>query len=184
MEVNETALNYKKLTWEEVERWETDKRYELIDGELYLMATPFRVHQKISMDLSRQFSTFLFGKTCEVYSAPFAVFLNENNLTMVEPDIVVICDRSKLTDNGCNGAPDLIIEILSPSYLRHDKITKFNKYLDAGVREYWIIDPEDKIANVYILKNGQYTAKSYSKMDIVSVHVLEGCKIELKHVFE
>jgi Uma2 family endonuclease len=184
MEVNETALAYKCYTCEEVDSWNTDERYELIDGEVYLMASPRRVHQEISMELSWQFNNFLRGKSCKVYYAPFAVYLNNDNYTKVEPDIVVVCDKSKLTDEGFNGAPDLIIEILSPSSLRHDKITKYNKYLNAGVREYWIIDPEDKLASVYLLEHGEYVAKSYSKTDTISVSVLEGCEIELKYVFE
>ena len=184
MEVNETALAYKCYTCEEVDSWNTDERYELIDGEVYLMASPRRVHQEISMELSWQFNNFLRWKSCKVYYAPFAVYLNNDNYTKVEPDIVVVCDKSKLTDEGCSGAPDLIIEILSPTSLRHDKITKYNKYLNAGVREYWIIDPEDKLASVYLLEHGEYMAKSYSKTDTISVNVLEGCEIELKYVFE
>ena len=183
-EVNETALKCQRYTCDEVDSWDTDERYELIDGELYLMATPLRVHQKISMDLSRQLGSFLFWKSCEAYCAPFAVYLNDDNFTKVEPDIVVVCDKSKLTDKGLRGAPDLIIEILSPSSLRRDKITKFNKYLNAGVREYWIVEPDNKIVSVYILRNGEYTAKSYTETDTVSVNVLEGCQIELKYVFE
>ena len=128
--------------------------------------------------------TFLTGKSCKVYYAPFAVYLNDDNYTKVEPDIVVVCDMSKLNDKGCNGAPDLIIEILSPSSLRYDKITKYNKYLNSGVREYWIIDPAGKLAYVYLLKDGEYLAQAYSEADIISVNVLEGCKIELKYVFE
>ena len=184
MEVKETAPNYRRYTCEEVDSLEIDERYELIDGEIYVMASPLRAHQQISVELLRQLSNFLFRKTCKVYCAPFAVYLNNDNYTKVEPDIVVVCDKSKLTDKGCNGAPDLIIEILSPSSLRRDKITKFNKYLDAGVREYWIIEPESKIASVYLLKNGEYFAKSYSETDTISVNVLDGCHIELKHVFE
>jgi Uma2 family endonuclease len=184
MEVNETALNYKCYTCDEVDSWDSDERYELIDGELYLMASPLRVHQKISFDLSRQFGNFLFGKSCEAYCAPFAVYLNDDNFTKVEPDIVVVCDKSKLTDKGLRGAPDLIIEILSPSSLRRDKITKFNLYLNAGVREYWIVEPENEIVSVYILRNGEYTVRSYSETDTISVNVLEGCLIELKSVFE
>ena len=184
MEVNESALAYTRYTCEEVDSWDTDERYELIDGELFLMASPLRVHQEIIIELLRQFSNFLRGKSCKVYCAPFAVYLNDDNYTKVEPDIVVICDKLKLTDQGCSGAPDLIIEILSPSSLRHDKITKYNKYLNAGVREYWIIDPKGKLASVYLLENGEYLAKSYSETDKISVSVLEDCEIELKHVFE
>ena len=184
MEVNETALDFRRYTCEEVDSWDTDERYELIDGELYLVATPRRVHQEISMELSRQLGNFLRGKSCKVYYAPFAVYLYDDNSTKVEPDIVVVCDKSELSDEGLRGAPDLIIEILSPSSLRHDKITKFNLYLNAGVREYWIVDPENKTVSVNILQNGEYAAKSYTETETVSVNVLEGCLIELKYLYE
>ena len=184
MEVNESVPNFKRYTCEEVDSWDLKERYELIDGELYMMAAPRRIHQKIMVELSWQLSNFLRGKSCELYFAPFAVYLNDDNYTKVEPDIIVVCDKSKLTDEGCSGAPDLIIEILSPSSLRHDKITKFNRYLNAGVREYWIIDPEDRIATVSLLKNGVYSTKTYLKTDTISVNVLDGCKIELKYVFD
>ena len=183
MEVKETALKYGKYTCEEVDSWDTDERYELIDGDIYMMAPPRRIHQGISMELSYQLRNFLKGKPCEVYAAPFAVRLNRDEYTRVEPDIAVICDKSKLTDEGCKGAPDLIIEILSPSSQRHDRIKKYDLYLKTGVREYWIVDPENKIVSVYILKNGEYVAKNYSETAVVPIHVLEGCGIDLNDVF-
>jgi Uma2 family endonuclease len=127
----------------------------------------------------------LKGKPCKVYAAPFSVRLfpaaDLSDDTVVEPDIVVVCDSRKLDDRGCNGAPDLIIEILSPSTTRHDKILKFRKYREAGVREYWVLSPEEKNFVVYILKNGEYAASAYD--DTVPVAVLPGCEIDLKTVF-
>ncbi|MCL1820283.1 MAG: Uma2 family endonuclease [Oscillospiraceae bacterium] len=165
--------------------WDNDVRYELIDGKPYAMAPPLRRHQSISMDLSRQIANFLHGKTCEVYSAPFAVRLNANegDDTVVEPDITVICDHSKLDDRGCKGVPDLIIEILSPSSSRYDKIIKFNKYREAGVREYWIVDPDDKSVQVCVLKDNEYMIRGYIETDNVAIGVLDGCTINLSDVF-
>ena len=127
------------------------QRAELIDGQLYMTAPPNRRHQKISFALSRTIADFIdkHNGSCEVYPAPFAVFLNADDKTYVEPDISVICDRNKLDDRGCKGAPDWIIEIVSPSSRRMDYRYKYNLYADAGVREYWIIDPEKERVTVY-----------------------------------
>lgn len=126
-------------------------RAELIDGALYDMAPPSRVHQKIAMFLSTKFNTHIRdhkGK-CEVYAAPFAVNLDAQDKNWVEPDISVICDTDKLTDRGCEGAPDLVVEIVSPGSRTHDYSIKNVLYLEAGVREYWIVDPEREISTVY-----------------------------------
>lgn len=127
------------------------QRAELIDGVIYDMAPPSRMHQKLISQFTK-----IIGKhidenkgSCEVYPAPFAVFLNKDDKTYVEPDISVICDRNKLTDKGCNGAPDLIIEIVSPSSRKMDYSTKNTAYSNAGVREYWIVDPEKERTTVY-----------------------------------
>jgi Uma2 family endonuclease len=168
--------------------WGGDERYEIIDGEAYMMVPPLRVHQDVSMALSTKLNNYLEGKTCKVYAAPFAVRLfpeaDLSDDTVVEPDIVVVCDPGKLDDRGCNGAPDLVIEILSPSTARYDRMVKFRKYREAGVREYWIADPEEKILNTYILKNGEYAAAVYGETESVPVTVLPGCTIDLAAVFE
>jgi Uma2 family endonuclease len=170
-------------TYADFLEWDEDVRAEIIDGTLYMMAPPSRFHQSISMELSTQLHNYLKGKPCQVYAAPFGVRLfpraDQSDDTVVEPDIVVVCDPSKLDDRGCNGAPDLIIEISSPSTARYDKIVKFHKYLAAGVREYWIVDPEERIIQVHILKNGHYTIDMYDETDKVPVTVLPGCVIDL-----
>lgn len=122
------------------------QRAELIDGQIYYMAPPNRRHQKISSQLHGKIWNYISSKngSCEVYSAPFAVFLNEDDRNYVEPDISVICDPEKLTDRGCTGAPDWIIEIVSPSSRRMDYFVKLFKYRSSGVREYWIVDPDKK----------------------------------------
>ena len=127
------------------------QRAELIDGQIYNMAPPSPLHQKLVMELSATIRNYIKSNSgsCEVYPAPFAVFLNQDNYNYVEPDISIICDSSKMNDRGCNGAPDFIIEIVSPSSQRMDYLTKLFKYRTAGVREYWIVDPEKERTTVY-----------------------------------
>lgn len=117
-------------------------RAELVDGKIYYMASPGRMHQKISNRLNQSILNYIDsnGGKCEVYAAPFAVFLEKNDTTYFEPDISVICDTSKLDEKGCHGAPDWIIEIVSPGNKAMDYFTKLMKYQAAGVREYWIVD--------------------------------------------
>ena len=126
-------------------------RAELIDGQLYAMAPPSRLHQELSFSIARKIADYIDSHNgdCKVYPAPFAVNLNADDETYVEPDISVICDKSKLTDKGCNGAPDLIIEIVSPSSRKMDYSTKNTLYSNAGVREYWIVDPVKERTTTY-----------------------------------
>ncbi len=146
-------------------------RAELIDGKVYYMAPPARKHQRIAGELFaviREYINTNHG-SCEVDIAPFAVFLNEDDLNYVEPDISVICDPNKLTDKGCSGAPDWIIEIVSPSSRQMDYFTKLFKYHTAGVREYWIVDPEKKRILVYNFESentGDYTFSDSVKVGI------------------
>lgn len=182
-EVNEAARKY---TYEDYLNRDDDVRFELIDGVIHMMATPLRVHQGILGELHVQFYNYLKGKPCKVYMAPFSVRLSvgEGSDTVLEPDLVVICDKEKMDDRGCVGAPDMVVEILSPSTSRKDRITKFNKYLQAGVREYWIVDPSDKSVSVYVLRDGEYVSRAYADKDIAPVSILEGCGIVLQDVFE
>jgi len=133
------------------------QRAELIDGVVYDMAPPNRLHQKLVSQLTQRIGQYIQSKQgdCEVYPAPFAVFLNADNKNYVEPDISVICDKDKLDDRGCNGAPDWIIEIVSPSTKRIDYGVKLFKYRTAGVKEYWIINPITNIVNVYDLAHDE-----------------------------
>lgn len=132
------------------------ERAELIGGQLYNMAPPSRIHQELVMELSATIRQHIKsqGGSCKVYPAPFAVNLNADDKTYVEPDISVICDKNKLTDRGCSGAPDLMIEVVSPSSSRMDYIIKLNLYMAAGVREYWIVDPLRQRTIVYRLESG------------------------------
>lgn len=172
--------------------WEEDERIEIIEGDAVMMSPPLREHQAISVSLAAQLYRYLEGKQCQVYAAPFAVRLFEREGdrpedvdTMVEPDISVVCDPDKLDKYGCRGAPDLIIEILSPSSRRHDRITKLNLYQRAGVREYWIVNPEDRTVQVMLLDSKGYLRihEDYGQEDTAVVNVLEGCTINLTKVF-
>jgi Uma2 family endonuclease len=170
-------------TYADLLTWEDGKRYELIDGTAYEMASPNRLHQEIHRETFGQLYDFLKGKKCKVYSAPFEVRLfpqkDNGDDTYFEPDIVVVCDSSKLDDQGCKGAPDLIIEILSPSTASVDTIYKLNKYMKAKVREYWIIDPDNKILFRYTLENETYSLSQFEFDKPVPVVILPGCAIDL-----
>ena len=127
------------------------ERAELIDGQLYNMAPPSRIHQRLVSQFTRVIGQYIADHhgSCQVYPAPFAVNLDAADNDWVEPDISVICDHNKLTDRGCTGAPDWIVEIVSPSSSRMDYYKKMNLYLDAGVRVYWIVDPAKQRTTVY-----------------------------------
>ena len=181
-----------RYTFADVLTWDEDERVEIIDGEPTMMApAPARVHQEVSGELFRQLANYLLGKKCKVYPAPFAVRLFEQDGdspedvdTMVEPDISVICDQSKLDQYGCKGAPDMVVEILSPSTQRHDRFTKFSLYQRASVREYWIVDPDSKTAQSFILEDGHYSVKEFGTAgDKMKVNVLEDCVIDLSEIF-
>lgn len=146
------------------------QRAELIDGRFYNMAPPNTQHQRIVGNLYAAIHNYIRAKggSCEVFPGPFAVFLNEDNRNYVEPDISVICNRDKLNDKGCNGAPDWIIEIISPSTSRMDYGIKLFKYRTAGVREYWIVNPSTRTVNVYDFENDAGTTQ-YSFDDKIPV---------------
>ena len=156
-------------------------RSELIDGEIYLLASASTRHQAIAGEMFSQLSTFLRGKKCKPFWG-LDVRLEED--TVVIPDLLVVCDIGKLTDAGCFGTPDLVIEILTPYTAKHDRFTKFLLYQRAGVPEYWIVDPADKILTVHRLSMGIYTTSVYECTDIVAVDALPGFKMDLSTVFE
>ncbi len=154
------------------------QRAELINGQIYDMAPPSRKHQRIAGELYTIINNHIKGNggSCEVDIAPFAVFLNEDDYNYVEPDISVICDPGKLTDKGCNGAPDWIIEIVSPGSRRMDYMIKLFKYRSAGVREYWIVDPDKNRITVYDFA-GDETAE-YMFSDRIPVAICPGFSID------
>lgn len=151
--------------------WPDDMRYELIDGAAYMMApAPDISHQKIAGDIYRQAANVLAGKQCEALIAPVDVRLpkhaeaDEQIDTVVQPDVLVICDPSKIDRRGIRGAPDWVVEVLSPSTAGHDQIKKRRLYEYHGVREYWLVHPIDRVLTIYRLENG-----AYGKPDIVEL---------------
>lgn len=178
------ALQQEKIyTIEDIYALPDGQRAELIDGRIYNMAPPARIHQKLITELVSALHQHIRDNNgdCEVYPAPFAVFLNADDKNYVEPDISVICDKSKLTEKGCNGAPDLIMEVVSPSTQQMDYGIKLFKYRTAGVREYWIINPVTRIVNVYDLENEERTCQ-YSFNDEISVCIFNGLSIRLSEL--
>ena len=156
------------------------QRAELIDGRMYMMAPPIRIHQKLVSQFPKIIGNYIDARhgTCEVYPAPFAVFLNEDDLNYLEPDISVICDRGKLNDRGCSGAPDWVIEITSPSNPQNDYGIKLFKYRTAGVREYWIVNPQKNTVMVYDLENEE-KSNQYTFEDDVPVCIYDDLSIRV-----
>ncbi|MHC6202971.1 Uma2 family endonuclease [Breznakiellaceae bacterium SP9] len=163
------------------------ERFELIDGVAYAMAAPSDYHQAISGELFAQLYNYLRGKKCKVRSAPYDVRLfykaDGSDKTVVQPDLVVICDDAKRGKEGCRGAPDVVIEILSPSNTEEEMDRKFALYLKAKVREYWEVNPEDKIVHGYCLNGTSYEAAEYTAAMQLPSSVLDGLSIDLEAVF-
>ncbi|MHC6203145.1 Uma2 family endonuclease [Breznakiellaceae bacterium SP9] len=191
-------------TFADYRTWDEGYRAEIIDGELYElgetfaahdgtvyeMATPTLKHQGISVELCRQIANYLEGKPCRVFSAPVTVVPfaeeaedEEKADIVLEPDLIVVCDESKLEDWGCNGAPDWVIEILSKSTGSIDRNRKYQIYEAAGVREYWIVDPVGEIIEQNVLAHTHYTVKKHDKSTPVQVAVLPGLAINVAKVF-
>lgn len=169
----------KLYTINDIYRLPEGTRAELIDGKIYYMAPPTRKHQEIAGELFGTIREYIKANhgSCRPYIAPFAVFLNENDRNYVEPDISVICDPKKLNDRGCAGAPDWIIEIVSPGSRPMDYYKKLFKYRTAGVREYWIVDHERDLVTVYDFQNG--SAANYTFADDIPVMICKGFFINL-----
>lgn len=172
----------KTYTEEDYYNLPEDVRAELINGQFYDMSAPSRIHQEILMELSATIRNYIKSKSgsCRVYPAPFAVKLLNDKKNIVEPDISVICDPDKLTDKGCNGAPDWIIEIVSPSNPSHDYITKLSLYHEAGVREYWIVDPKSKYIHVYNMETGNLDVYSFN--DTVKTCIYDDLFIDFSNI--
>lgn len=158
------------------------ERAELIDGRIYSKVLPDKVHQDLSMELSGTIREYIRSHkdSCKVYAAPFAVYLDETSDTYVEPDISVICDKNKLDDRGCKGAPDWIIEIVSPSSKQLDYLVKLLKYQASGVREYWIVDP---MKNRTIVYNFEYNSiDEYSFEETVPTAIYKDLAIDFRNL--
>lgn len=176
--------------------WKFTERVEIIRGKLFKMAMPSEKHQRVSSNLHRLFANYLYKKPCRVYHPPFDVrlekplhhrkIMDKSVYTVVQPDITVVCDLSKIDNKGCMGAPDLIIEILSPSTGSKDLKDKKEVYEFSEVPEYWIVHPQDQTVIVYILsEQKKYVIDNiYASKDTIKVHVFEDMIVDLTDVFE
>lgn len=191
-EARPEAATKESYTYGDYLKWTDEERWELIKGVPYDMSpAPSRTHQKISGELFRQMANYLTGKTCQVYAAPFDVRLpdqaekDEEISTVVQPDLVVICDQKKLDERGCKGAPDLIVEILSPCTAAKDLKNKFALYEEKGVKEYWLVDPTNQIVQVFTIEeSGTYGRPAiYDSTDQVKVGIFPDLVIDLPAVF-
>ncbi len=181
----------KQYTYADYLTWWFDERVELIKGFIRKMSPSASMsHQQISTRLTRLFANFLQGKKCQVFHAPFDVRLkrvvkDEESITVVQPDLCIVCNLDYLEERGCNGAPDLIIEILSPSNGKHDLVTKYQLYEEAGVAEYWLVYPFVKIVDVYHLQENKYVLyRKYSDDEVIEVKTLPGLMVALNDIFE
>jgi Uma2 family endonuclease len=181
-----TAPRYTCFTYGDYRRWPDEERWELIDGEAFDMSpAPSRSHQQWAGEIFRQIADFLDDKPCEVYIAPFDVRLPKGDepddqiKTVVQPDIVVVCDPAKLDEAGCRGAPDWVIEVLSPGTARKDQVRKKNLYERHGVREYWLVHPIDHILTRYWLEAGRYAGPVIEETSgTTAVRALPGLAID------
>lgn len=170
--------NEKAVTVDDICNLPDGQRAELIDGTVYDMASPSWKHQRLITFLTFEIENHIRNNDgkCEVLPAPFAVFLN-NDKDYLEPDISVICDPSRLDDEGCHGAPDWVVEIVSPSTSSRDYMVKLFKYKNTGVREYWIVDPSSKVITVYNFENDN--VRQYKFGDDVPAGIYEGFYIKI-----
>lgn len=171
------------ITLEQYEALPEDKRVEVFDGVIYDMASPSQEHQTISMELSTILNTYIKRKkgSCRVFHAPFDVKLSDHPLTIVQPDLMIICDKNKLNGKRCNGAPDFIIEIVSPSNPSDDYIRKLYYYKNAGVQEYWIVDPRRKTVTVNYFEDNMLNIQ-YSFDSVIKVNIYEDLFINFSEI--
>lgn len=180
----------KRHSYADYQQWPADERFEIIDGTIYAMNAPLRIHQEILLEMARQIANFLKGKPCKLYVAPFDVRMpdrskDENEVfNVVQPDLSVICDHEKLDDKGCLGAPDLVIEILSPSSASYDSIKKRALYEKYGVKEFWLVHPTDRLVTAYRLAESAYGRPDiFDIFNPLSSSLFPDLKIDLCEVF-
>jgi len=173
------------FTYADYCNWDDNTRWELIDGAPYSMVAPSIRHQEILGNVYIKFREYLDGKLCKVLIAAVDVRLNadKGDDTVVQPDLLIVCDEEKLADGkSVKGAPDLVVEILSPSNEKHDRVKKHAKYKEAGVKEIWYIDPTAEVVDVYKLENGKYFADTYGVEDIIPVGIFPEFEVDLKEI--
>ncbi len=190
VEEPDPSLNY---TYADYLQWKFEERVELIKGRIFKISpAPNSKHQLVSIKLSSRLFTFLEGKNCQVYAAPFDVRLPAKNkkrdneiTTVVQPDICIICDESKIDKLGCIGAPDLVIEILSPGNTEKEIKIKFELYEEAGIKEYWIVYPVEESIAVFLLnEGGKFNgAKIYAAGDRIESGAVNGLAIDMNDIF-
>ena len=191
MELANLDLN-QSYTYADYLKWDFPERVELINGKLYeMMAGPSSRHQKLSFIITGNLWYYMKGKECQVFTAPFDVRLpgkskdDKDIITVVQPDICVICDKSKIDTRGCLGAPDIVVEILSPSNNSVEINNKFDLYEKSGVKEYWIVSPQDNTFSVCILVEGKYiVSRPMASPKIATSTVLPDFSLDLKELFE
>ena len=159
-------------------------RAELMEGQIFFMAPPSRRHQELVHFLDRIIGNHIVDHqgNCKIYPAPFAVFLTKDDKTYLEPDITIVCDAGKLDEKGCKGAPDWIIEIVSPGNSSHDYLRKLNLYADAGVREYWIVNPMKQTVLVYHLEETSFELNTYTFQDKIKVNIYDDLWIDFQEI--
>jgi Uma2 family endonuclease len=186
MNLAKAITKEERYTYADYLTWDDDVRYELIDGVAYALAAPSTTHQRVLGRLANTILNFLKGKKCELFIAPYDVRLNFDTLddTVVQPDLLVICDKSKIVEKGCNGVPELVIEILSPSTARKDILKKYQIYLKAGVLEYWIVDPETNEIDIFSLSENKYNRREYNVNDVIASTILKGFELKLSEIFD
>jgi len=187
MRIDENPDENRRYTYADYLEWEGPERYQLINGEVFQMASPSVAHQALLMGLSSKFDNWLLDKPCKVFASPLDVrlFPKEDNSdnTVVQPDLLVVCDKNKLSKGSVNGAPDLVVEIVSPSNTHSEIFHKFHYYLEAGVREYWVIEPETKRVQVHIYDNGHYLSTAYEGNAQIPVTILPGLEVPLEDLW-
>ncbi len=181
----------KKYSYQDLLDMDDDNRYEIINGELYLMGAPSVIHQMVLGEIYKQIANYLSGKKCKVFVSPLDVcFSKEKDFrkiwNVLQPDISIICDQEKINKQRIVGAPDVVMEVLSPNNIPHDKLIKFNFYQKHKVKEYWIIDPIEQLIFPYVLnEKGIYTiSRVYSLDECIKIEQLDNCKIDLKKFLE
>ncbi|MBL8481829.1 MAG: Uma2 family endonuclease [Rhodocyclaceae bacterium] len=177
-------------TYAEYCSWPEDQRYELIDGVAYAIDAPLRIHQEFVGEMHFQITGQSRNHPCRIYLSPFDVRLPKRNeaddlvSTVLQPDLLIVCDRSKLDERGCRGAPDWVAEILSPATASYDHILKRSAYEAAGVREYWLVHPVDRLLTVYTLENGRYGIPQYHELaGRLALGVLPDVEIDWDNLF-
>lgn len=170
-------------TLEQYEALPEDVRAEVFDGQIYYMASPSQIHQSILLELCTLLNSYVKKRKgdCRVFPAPFDVKLSDNPLTIVQPDIMIVCDKEKLDENRCNGAPDFVIEIVSPGNPSDDYIRKAYYYKNYGVREYWIVDPKRRMVTVNYFE-GELIQVAYSFDAAIRVNIYDDLFIDFSEI--